>query len=361
MIKLFQQKYSPIGLEISDDCIRMIQTTRAHGKWRLHCMAEKERRSSEQTSADRNRMLVQYIQEMLSKHAFHGRQVVFTLSNREVDILPVYLQVPDEGKLEEAILAGAETRLAYPVEAAVIDYLPIDGLQETKEGDRLFWIIAAHKEGVEQQIRQLTTAGLHSQAVDIQPCALVRAFASSGLPAAGTILLIHIGDRDTLFLLIEQKSLLAHRVYLKGYQDIADKLCESLELEKDSAMSLLSEYGFEPYVCSGTKRSQKDTQDIGQVTCEVIMPVYEEIREGLRSFFTYCQTVVRELAVEQICLSGKAGLINSLDKMIEQNTELQTVFINPLAKADDAGIQPSGTMRTAGPVFNVPLGLTLRE
>ncbi len=141
---------------------------------------------------------------MTKDYSFSGREVVTTLSNRDVDILPVRLPASGTNGLEEKIIENARTRLSYKVEQAVIDYLPIEALQKTGEGEKSFWIIASQRSLVEQHLSLIKAAGLHTKALDIQPCALMRSVVKSGYEMNGNHLLVHMGDRDSLFLFIEK-------------------------------------------------------------------------------------------------------------------------------------------------------------
>ena len=130
MNQLLRQQYSPIGLEISQDAIRMIQVKKQNGKWVLYRVAQEEFHLEEQEPDAVKDKLAQRIRTMKKNHGFFGSQVVSTLANGDVDILPVRLPVSDTNGIEEKIVENARTRLSYKVEQAVIDYLPIEALKK---------------------------------------------------------------------------------------------------------------------------------------------------------------------------------------------------------------------------------------
>ena len=125
------------------------------------------------------------IRDMAKDYSFSGREVVTTLSNRDVDILPVRLPSAEGNGLEQKIIENARARLPYKVEQAVIDYLPIESFKKTGEGGKSFWIIASHRSLVEQHLSVIKEAGLHTRALDIQPCALMRSLVTTGYATRG--------------------------------------------------------------------------------------------------------------------------------------------------------------------------------
>jgi type IV pilus assembly protein PilM len=298
---------------------------------------------------------------MKKDHAFHGRQVVSTLANGDVDILPVRLPVSDENGIEGKIIENARARLSYGVDQAVIDYLPIDALKKAGEGEKSFWIIASQRALVDQHLSMIKEAGLQTKALDIQPCALMRSLVESGCEIKGNLLLIHMGDRDSLFLFIEKEGPLAHRIHMKGYLDIAEKLTEALKIERNEALRLLSHYGFiDPDPPEGKKVPVKPDSTQSTVH-EIILPLFKNTFEGLKDFVNYCHAEVGEMNIDRICLSGKASLVRNLDKMIENDSDIRTEVTNPFASLEIENGTLENVDLQQGSIFSVTFGLTLRE
>jgi type IV pilus assembly protein PilM len=360
MKRFLTQHYSPIGLEISSDSVLMVQVKRSSGQWRVHRAAQEALPPQEPESEDAGSRLSELIKGMIKNYSFSGRQVVSTLPNRDVDILPLRVPVSDENGLEEKIIENARARLSYAVEQAVIDYVPIDGLQGVGGKERSLWVVAVQRSLVEKHLAAIKGAGLRNKAVDIQPCALVRALVESGHEVDGKILLIHIGDRDSVFLLVENGGPLAQRVCPKGYHDMADKLQVSLNTDKTTAFRLLSDFGFIDETTDEERSEIAGPARADSVVQEIILPVFEEILKGLKNFVDYCHAEMREVRVERTCLSGKACLVRNLDRMLEKSTDTKTEVVNPLASvcADEA-LFPHIDIEH-GSVFSVPFGLTLR-
>lgn len=361
MNQILGQHYSPIGLEISQDSIRMIQVKKNRGKWVLHRVAQEEFHPQEEKPDSAREKLSDIIRAMKKDHSFHGRQVISTLPNGDVDILPVRLPVSDTNGIEGKIIENARARLSYGVDQAVIDYLPIDALKKTGQGEKSFWIIASQRALVEEHLSLIKAAGLQTKALDIQPCALMRSLFESGCEINENLLLIHMGDRDSLFLFTEKKGPLAHRIHTKGYLDIAEKLTEALKIERNEALRLLSHYGFiDPNPSKERQKSAKPDSTQSTVH-EIILPLFKNTFEGLKDFVNYCHAEVGEMNIDRICLSGKASLVRNLDKMIEYDSDIRTEVINPFSSL---GIE-NGALENIDPqqgsIFSVALGLTLRE
>jgi type IV pilus assembly protein PilM len=361
MNQILKKQYSPIGLEISHDAIRMIQVRKDNGSWALHRAAEESFGLHDEEAEEASTKKAALIKKMAKDYSFSGRQVVTTLSNRDVDILPVRLPSAEENGLEDKIIENARARLPYKVEQAVIDYLPIETFKKSGEGEKSFWIIASHRSLVEQHLTVIKEAGLHTKALDIQPCALMRSLVTSGYAADGNHLLVHMGDRDSLFLFVGKAGLLGQRMYLKGYQDMADKLTEGLKIERGEAFRLLAHYGFIGRTPDREKKGAHNPDSTASAVHEIILPSFKETFEGIKNFVNYCHAEIGEIRIEKIVLSGKACLIRNLEQMIEHGSDIKTAVLNPFTtlgvKQDElAHINPMH-----GSVFTVPLGLTLRE
>ncbi len=351
------KQYSPIGLEVSEGLVRMVQLVTANGTQQVHRMCQTEVEMPGEDTEKHDQITAHMIKNLVKKHGFHGREAVTGLSNRDVDILPVQLQVKDEQDVEEKILENAKARLHYDTEQAVIDYLPLEALQKTGEDQRVYWIIAARRQLVDRQLGILKQAGLHGRAIDIQPCALVRSVGFTEYSRDKEILVIHIGERDTVFLLMDRGSLLAERVCAKGYRDMAGKIQKTLDLDFQSAVGLLADYGF-----AGCQEKHAAAPDsTGSIVHEVILPVFQDVFDTLKSFIVYCYAEVKEVAIDTICLTGRAGDIKNLDSMIAMRTDTQTLVINPLETMGSSANGTSGSALQRGAAFSVPLGLTLWE
>jgi type IV pilus assembly protein PilM len=361
MNQLLGKHYSPIGLEISQNAIRMVQVKKNRGKWILHRVAQEEFHPQESEPDSAVEKLPDIIRAMKKDHAFHGRQVVSTLANEDVDILPVRLPASDANGIEGKIIENARARLSYGVDQAVIDYLPIDALKKGGEGEKSFWIIASQRALVDQHLSLIKAAGLQTKALDIQPCALMRSLVESGCEIKENLLLIHMGDRDSLFLFIEKEAPLAHRIHMKGYLDIAEKITEVLKVERTESFRLLSHYGFiDPDPPKGKKAPAKPDSTQSTVH-EIILPLFKNTFEGLKDFVNYCHAEVGEINIDRICLSGKASLVRNLDKMIENDSDIRTEVTNPFSSlAIENGTLENIDLQQ-GSIFSVALGLTMRE
>jgi type IV pilus assembly protein PilM len=361
MKNVFKQPYSPIGLEISHDAIRMIQVKKDNGSLTLHRAAEEHYGIDEHETEDGSKKRATIIKNMAKDYSFSGRQVVTTLSNRDVDILPVRLPSSEENGLEEKIIENARARLSYKVEQAVIDYLPIETLKNPGEGGKSFWIIASQRLLVDQHLAIIKKAGLHTKALDIQPCALMRSLVTTEYGRDGNHLLVHMGDRDSLFLLIGRAGLLAQRIHLKGYQDMADKLTEGLKIERTEAFRLLSHYGFIGCTADQEKKGGHSPDSTASAVHEIILPSFKDTFEGIKNFVNYCHAEIGEVRIEKIVLSGKACLVRNLDHIIEHGSEIKTELFNPFTTLDVKKDELAHIDPKQGSIFTVPLGLTLRE
>ena len=361
MKNVFKQPYSPIGLEISHDAIRMIQVRKDNGSWTLHRAAEEHYELDKDEAEDDSKKKAAIIRNMAKDYSFSGRQVVTTLSNRDVDILPVRLTSAEANGLEDRIIENARARLPYTVEQAVIDYLPIESFKKPGEGEKSFWIIASHRSLVEQHLTVIKEAGLHTKALDIQPCALMRSLVTTGYATNENHLLVHMGDRDSLFLFVGKAGLLGQRIYLKGYQDMADKLTEGLKIERAEAFRLLSHYGFIGRPPDQEKKGGHNPDSTTRAVHEIILPSFKETFEGIKNFVNYCHAEIGEIRIEKIVLSGKACLIRNLDHMIEHGSDIKTDVLNPFTTLGVKKDKLAHINPMHGSVFTVPLGLTLRE
>ena len=356
-----RQNYSPIGIEIDCEYIRMLQVKRKDGLWRIHRAAQESLQPQEGEEDDTVRRLAAVIKRMIRTYSFHGHQVVSALPNQKVDILPVQMSVADDNGLEEKILENARARLSYGVEQAVIDYLPLGTHRKSGAGKKAFWIIASQRSHIDEHLAIIKGAGLHSRAIDIKPCALIRSLVTSGYEVEEHLLLIHLGEKDTLFLLMDKTGPLAMRVGIRGYLYMAEKLQKALEIDSISACSLLSDYGFHDYAADGGRGDNAPSDNTESVIQKIIFPIFEEILGGLENFLNYCHAEIKEMSIEKICISGKAYMIRNFDREIEKKLGMTAELFNPFTlSGKDRAVHP-GIDVSHGSIYSVPFGLTMRE
>jgi type IV pilus assembly protein PilM len=175
MLSILTNRVRPIGLDIGRTSIKMMQL--AVNKGRISVVAaDKMAVDAADEPARQRAATVSAIKEMLGKGRFRGTNVVSCLSNEQLKVKSLRIDVSEQDKIEETLKTDIAARFGLNAEKEEIEYM-IAG--DVRQGDELkseLLVFAVDKESVKSHIEMLEEAGLLPVSIDTVPCALFRSF-----------------------------------------------------------------------------------------------------------------------------------------------------------------------------------------
>ncbi|MGH9076912.1 MAG: type IV pilus assembly protein PilM [Acidimicrobiales bacterium] len=137
------------------------------------------------------------LRQLWEEGGFSSRNVVVGVSSQRVIVRPADVAAMPADEFRLALQFEAQELIPIPVEEAVLDFTIVDpGLEsDSASGASKMRILlaAAHRDMVRAHLAALDLAGLHADAVDVVPLALVRAAPPSPSPDGGADAVVCFG------------------------------------------------------------------------------------------------------------------------------------------------------------------------
>lgn len=174
-LNLFTNKYRPIGLDIGRNSIKMMQLEIIEDRFCI-VAADKAILNYGDNIAQQKTAIVSAIKEMLERNPFRGRNVVSCLSNEQLKIKSLRIDVTEDQNIEQTLRTDVAERFGLNPEKDQIEYMIAGNVLQGDELKSELLVFAVDKESVRNHIELLDEVGLDPVSIDTVPCALFRSF-----------------------------------------------------------------------------------------------------------------------------------------------------------------------------------------
>ena len=241
--------------------------------------------------------------------------------------------------VESVIVRESIERITIPVNEAIIDYTSVARTGDEKGNQYNATVISVKKDLIKQYLLMLKQSGLSVEVVDYGLSSLIRLHQYLCDSIQDTVILCHIGYKESLLSILSNDGILAQRHIHWGIQPIFEKLQQNLGLADDSkaAKTLLRKYGL-IYENRQNDKSAADTvSDIKmdsriRPTYQIIVPYINKLIHEFQTMIAYVRSEQQDTAIKNIYIYGQGTLINHLDQFFESRLNIKTELINPLKK-----------------------------
>jgi type IV pilus assembly protein PilM len=175
MLSLLKNRVRPIGLDISCNSIKMIQLAVNNGRIGV-VAADQMVVSTANDKGQQRASIVSAIQEMLGRSDFRGSDIVSCLSNEQLKIKNLRIDVSEQENIEETLTKDVAERFGLNAEKDQIEYMIAGTVRQGEDLKSELLVFAVDKESVKSHIEMLEDAGLQPVSIDTVPCALFRSF-----------------------------------------------------------------------------------------------------------------------------------------------------------------------------------------
>ena len=322
MIALRRNHTRPIGLHWGPRSVTMVQLTGESENISVHAMAHAELPCAESTTAtDQDRAIAQTLTRLVSDHRFRGRRVVSCLGADELFLQNVRLpQLPAE-EAEKVVFWEAEERLPYPAQEAEIRHLTAGEVRQDANVKQEIILMACHRGALKRHIGILEQAGLVAEAIDVEPCAILRSFCRGSSDRRSRLAYLHLGEQATAVIFAEGEQLLFLKYVTGGGKHLDQAVAQHLYLPLNEAAEMRS--------------TVMDSAELAAEN-EVHRSVIEAIRSPLESLSTeielclrYFKVTFRGKPLERIIISGTDAspwLVEFLSESLHTPCELGDPF-----------------------------------
>ncbi len=220
MFNFFGNGVHPIGVDISDDGIRIAQIQEGRSGFVLVGGASTNLPENITAgSPDWQRWALQTIKDLTVNGGFSGNDVIVSIPPSDVYIDYMRAQKTSSRSADEAILAKAKQRLSSDIDDPLIKYIPADE-------DNLL-VVATERVKIDRHLAIYENAGLRVKSMGIWPEALtksyVKFFGRRQADLETVVMLIDVGVIRTNVVICRHKNLLFARSIPTGIRFLTDQ------------------------------------------------------------------------------------------------------------------------------------------
>lgn len=253
-----------------------------------------------------------------------------------------------EEDMEFQVQAEANQYIPFSLDEVNLDFHVV-GPNPTNEEEVEVLIAASRKEKIEDRVAVAQAAGLKTQVIDVESFAALAAFdmikgATSGIQDEDVTAIVDIGAQITRVTVMHQDQSVYTREQQIGGAQLTQDIARQFDMPQEEAEI--------------AKRTGGLPENFGP---DVLQPFNEkvvmEIQRALQFFFTSTQFN----KVDHILLSGGSAMLDGLEEMVANRTQVHTLVANPFSNmALSSKVKPRQLTQDA-PSLMVACGLALRR
>lgn len=232
---------------------------------------------------------------------------------KEAYLLERSLPLAPMEALRETIESQFEEYMPMRRAESVFDYDVVDFSE--KQGTVRVQVSAASRAFARTYESVFRNAGMSPLAFEAEVQALARAVVQSDAP--GTVLVVDIGKRGTIFAIVHDGSVRFTSSFEFGGETITQALCEALSLSAAKAEQIKCLYGVAP---------SSSHKEIAEEILKQLKPVEEKMRQHL----LYEETLQnKKMPVERVIMSGGGSSLPGFAEYLEQSLGIPVMLANP--------------------------------
>jgi type IV pilus assembly protein PilM len=182
------------------------------------------------------------LRTLFAEHKGLDKRVRIGVANQKIVVRVIELPVIEDPKeLDAAVKFTAADELPMPLDAAVLDWQPLE-VAETPTGPRQrVLLVAARRDMIDKVLAATRGAGLRPEGIDLAAFGMIRAFAA-GAAADEDVLYLAVGGLTNLAV-ARGATCTFTRVVGGGLEAVAVELAERRALPLDQARSIIAQAG----------------------------------------------------------------------------------------------------------------------
>lgn len=372
MASLLGKNSFPLGLDISDVSLKVIQFASQGGKFGIAGFSDKAF-SKDVLQGDKIKnpqLLIEVIKAALAAPKFgrfSGRNVVASIPETKSFVRVIQMPAMSEEEAAEAVPWEAEAYIPLPISQVYLDWVILDGLPASGSAKKVLQngakmtvlITASPKDYINDLVSVLKAADLKPLALEVESQATARSLVAQ----KNEIVLIADIDTVRTSLIVVDKGTLQFTSSLPVAGDLfTEKIAKSLELSTADAENLKREVGIE---------DDKKRGLVKKALLPVLNNLVEEIKNTIRFYEEHAEA---EEKIERLLLSGGSSKLKHLpsflhDRLTHQEdeshqlrslpgikVELGNPWVNVLRKGQTPPLSREDSLS-----YGTAIGLALRE
>lgn len=347
-------RIGPVGVDLGDERLHLVQLQDTTEGVRIRAAASVVYGESRESILSSPRRLKGLIAEALKSRPFVGRRVVAAMPADQIKLMVLNYELSDPAQEPAVILDLIRERIQQPLEASVIDYLPLRRDNE-KPSERSALVAIAPKDRVIDTLELLRSSGLRVEALEIGPGAVRRLVRERARKSHHEhVLAIHFGRHRSYLIILWGRRLLLYRGIDFGVDPVQERVAKALDMTPDAAASLLRDYGAVP------DPVRPGMEEISGTLAEIIRPCFDALAEQVASALVYAASRTRGQSVDHVYLLGAVARFPGADGLLGSILSIPTLVLDPAVGIPYARDDSVGTDLDSAATLALAAGLALR-
>ncbi len=346
---LTRQRTAPIGVDVGTRFVQMVQFSGdrsrvlAAGRWEIPQTASK------QTTQEQAQRVADALQRGLRERPFVGRDVVLCLSDKQLVLQNIRVPKVSGAELDRAVAQEIAGRVPFAVEETELRYLEAADVRQGDSIVREVIVFACHRPVLKQLLELVELADLRPVAVDVEPAALARNYASQcrrGDDYKQRALVVHVGFARTAAVITQGDEILFVKYIDVGGTQFDAAVARHLNMEPSEAAALRRTHG--------DRRSDQQDPEIVRSVELATRPIIERLAQELAMCIRYHSVTFRGQPLARCVIGGG----EASPPLAEGLTRLLSL---PCEVSDPFRAFPSGSHLGRKGTWDVAVGLALRD
>jgi len=290
------------------------------------------------------------IRQLWSHTGFTHKNVIVGVANQRVVVRTVDLPWMPLAELRSSLPLQVQDFLPMPVEAAVLDFHPLEEITDSA-GTRQWrgLLVAAARDMVMANVTAVESAGLKVTIVDLTSFAVLRSMGKAGVADSDTEALVDIGATVTNIVVHNGGVPRFVRILLMGGQDITDAVADKLGLPQSQAEALKQDLG-------GSSLDHEGVLSAARAVESTSAAFVDEVRGSL----DYFAAANPGGPIQRLVVSGGGSRLPGLADRLTGATRLPVETGNPMLglRLGKTGLSDE-QVDFVQPLAAVPVGLAL--
>ena len=231
MMELFGKHTYPIGVDMGDDALTLVQMANGGNIVHMHASVSVERPEAiEPGSASWQKWAIEILAKSVAYGRFHGKKVIATMPAREVYIDSIRMPKAPEGELQNALLNHMTPKLGIAPENVLAEHIKTDSEN--------ILVMATDKTKLYEHLAIYNKAHLKVTSVSIWPVAVLKAYNQLWARRKGQddepVMLLDIAKSYTNIIICDSANLyFAHSAPVGAKNLDIDRMVDLLNSEMD--------------------------------------------------------------------------------------------------------------------------------
>lgn len=269
------------------------------------------------------------LQKILSLNHIKTREAVAVIGGKDVLVKRLAVAKLSKNEIAEAVKWKFKDDLAYPVEEAIIDFVPIG--KSPKSNETYYLAVAANKKLISGIVEVAHINNIKLVSIIPVPLAL---FGICGRMMDRSVVnsIMYMGRRSTSISFYKNGIFLFDREIQIGGEDLTSALATpvtsetgTVNLSREEAEKYKQQYGLPPET-----GAQEKIGDIPSAQLQALVrPALEKISGEISRTFEYFKSQEGESAIKKVYLTGGSSRTKNLTELLSQSLGLPFESINP--------------------------------